>query len=394
MSRSLPAAARNPFEFGRELAPDELVDREEDLAALTRVVANRGKLFFIGPRRFGKTSILNAVAHRLEARGTLVLRYDAEAYESLRLLAQALLTGAARKLSGPLTKAGAVITRLFGRLKPEVNYDLAAHKLSVRIDAGPAGKSSDLPILTDVLDGIEKLARQRKKPVVIILDEFQQVVREGGEAAERQLRAVIQRHRQVSYIFAGSRTRLLADLTSDPGRAFWKLGERRFLGPIPRPDFRRFLSRGFTKAGFKVTAEGVERILDAAEDVPYNVQRLASACWERLRVRDDRVLTPEAVEDALRAVVQAEHPAYTQLWLSLTTAQKKALKAVIEQGGRELLARAVLHHHGLAASSMQRALQALDSLGVVREDDGDQAGVRYRLEDPFLGAWLALVQEQ
>ena len=51
MARPLPGGIRNPFEFGRELAPDELVDREPELAAITRTVANHGKLFFIGPRR-------------------------------------------------------------------------------------------------------------------------------------------------------------------------------------------------------------------------------------------------------------------------------------------------------------------------------------------------------
>ena len=392
MARSLPPRTRNPFEFGRELAPDELVDRDTELAAITRAVANRGKLFFIGPRRYGKTSILNAVEHRLAARGTVVLRYDAEAFESLTLLAQALLTGAARKLTGPVAKAGGVIARLFSRLKPEVNYDLAAHRLTVRIAAGPGGKGSELPVLTEVLDGIERLAAGSKKPVVVILDEFQQVVREGGEAAERQIRAAIQRHRHVSYVFAGSKTRLLADLTSDPGRAFWKLGERLFLQAVPREDFRPFLARGFRTAGFKTTSEGIERILDAAEDVPYNVQRLASACWERLRVGEDRVLTAAAVDQALRAVVLSENPAYTQIWTNLTRAQKTALKAVIEEGGRELLGRAVLQRHDLAASTMQRALQALDTMGIVREDESGGA-IRFRLEDPFFPAWLAVAQE-
>jgi len=241
------------------------------------------------------------------------------------------------------------------------------------------------------LDGIERLAARERRPVAVVLDEFQQVIREGGEAAERQLRAAIQRHRHVSYVFAGSKTRLLADLTSDPGRAFWKLGQRLFLGPIPRADFRAFLVKGFSFAGFSATPEGVERILDAAEDVPYNVQRLASACWEELRVAPERKLTPQAVDGALRGVVQGENPAYMQLWQSLTQVQKKALKAVIETHGRELLARAVLQRHGLAASSMQRALRSLDALGVIREDESAE-NVRYRLEDPFLAAWLPVAQ--
>jgi DNA-binding IclR family transcriptional regulator len=64
---------------------------------------------------------------------------------------------------------------------------------------------------------------------------------------------------------------------------------------------------------------------------------------------------------------------------------------VIERGGRELLGREVLQAHGLAASSMQRALQALDARGVVREDE-DGGRIRYRLEDPFLATWIAEAQ--
>jgi predicted transcriptional regulator len=80
-----------------------------------------------------------------------------------------------------------------------------------------------------------------------------------------------------------------------------------------------------------------------------------------------------------------------QLWHSLTRAQKKALKAVIERQGRELLAREVLEAHELAASSMQRALQALDARGVIREEE-EPGRMRWRLEDPFIAAWIGEVQ--
>ena len=50
---------------------------------------------------------------------------NAEAYETPALLAQALLTGAARKLAGPLDRVGDTMRRVFGRLRPEVYYDLA-----------------------------------------------------------------------------------------------------------------------------------------------------------------------------------------------------------------------------------------------------------------------------
>ena len=98
--RALPASPKNPFEFGRELNADELVDREAELELVRRTIVNRGRLFFIGPRRYGKTSVLHAAEELLSREGVVVLRHNAEACESVSLLAQALLTGAARRLAG------------------------------------------------------------------------------------------------------------------------------------------------------------------------------------------------------------------------------------------------------------------------------------------------------
>ena len=149
-------------------------------------------------------------------------------------------------------------------------------------------------------------------------------------------------------------------MTGDPGRAFWKLGERHFLGPIPRPDFLAFLRRGFETYGHEPSDEALVRLLDVADDVPYNVQRIAYVAWELLRVEPDTPLTMEVVERALTTIITQEHPAYAQLWTSLTTPQKKVLKAVILEGGRGLTSADVLRRHGVAAATMHKTLGVLD----------------------------------
>ncbi len=53
---------KNPFQFGRELAPPDLVDRQNEIATCVGTVQNRERLFLIGPRRYGKTSILKAAS--------------------------------------------------------------------------------------------------------------------------------------------------------------------------------------------------------------------------------------------------------------------------------------------------------------------------------------------
>jgi hypothetical protein len=390
---------RNPFEYGRELGRDELVDRKDELRQVVRSLENIGKLFLIGPRRYGKTSLLGAAASVAEDGGTLVLRYDAERYESLDLLAAAVLSGATRRLASTTERAGALLARVASALRPEVAYDIKEQSVSVSLGAAKDATGNALPVLVDVLDAIERMAEATERPVVVILDEFQHVIKQGGEHAERQIRAAVQTHRRVGYVFAGSATRMLADMTSDPGRAFYKLGARLFLGLIPRDEFTAFLRGGFEHAGFTVDDAALVRILDLTHDVPYSVQRLAHECWECLRVNaaemtagDATHLTVDQVERALVRVLRQEDAAYTQIWNSLKLQQKRALKAAVVEDGRSLLSSDVSRRHKVPTGSMQKALAALDELGIVREESVAGA-VRYVLEDPLLGRWLRWSQQ-
>ncbi len=398
-SKARPRAG-NPFDFGRAVRAAAIVDREDEIARLSEAVHNGERLFLIGPRRYGKTSLLNVVQDRLEGEGVLVLRYDVEKFETTELLAKALLSGAIRALTGTVERIGAAanrqITRFFGggALRPEVSYDLMSQSISVSFGAHRRSSGSDLPLLTDVLDGIDAMAKARDKIVAVVLDEFQQLVVTGGITAERQIRAAIQTHQHVSYIFAGSKTRLLTDMTSNHARPFYRMGSALFLGPVPRDAFTRFIHDGFEKRGFPVATGGVERILDLAEDVPYNVQRLAHRCWDLLRASDAGALaslTPTFVERTLERIVLEDDATYTQLWVSLTEVQKKSLKAVIGNEGLQLLSQGVAAEYGVPPASMQKALKALDNRGIIRQEQSLGA-TRFRLDDPFFATWLRAAQ--
>jgi hypothetical protein len=389
------APMRNPFEFGRELTAAELVDREDELAAVLQTMRGGGRLFLIGPRRYGKTSLLRAAAERAEAAGVVVLRHDAEAYPTLARLAEAVVAEAARRLTGPVEKAGQKVRAFFGALRPEVSYDPLTNGWSVSLAAAAAEQSAPT-LLVDVLGGLDRLAADAERPVAVVLDEFQHVIENrDGLAAERQLRAAVQTHAHVAYVFAGSKTTLLSEMTSDPSRPFYRLGERLFLGAVPREDFRPFIRGGFEQADLAITEEAVETILDLSEDVPYNVQRLAYACWNEAQSQqqgpggDGEPLDAEGVRAALDRLVRRDDPFYTQAWNRLSATQRSALLALVEHEGSGLYSREVLRRTGLPLSTMRTALDALVKTGIAREDEA-RGGVRLRLEDPFFTAWLRM----
>ena len=382
---------RNPFQYGRELAPADLVDRQEEIATCIRTVQNRERLFLIGPRRYGKTSILKAASETLQGQGAIVFRYSVEAYPTIEMLVSRLVADATEKLAGGREKASEKVRKFFARLRPEVTFNVTERSWSATLGVSSGTPHEQTQLLVDGLGGVERLAAEASAPVGIMLDEFQHLIELSGRSAEGQLRSAVQQHASLGYIFAGSKTRMLIEMTTEASRPFYRLGERLFVGPVPRADFHGFLHHGFVRAGFKVGEGALEAVLDLAEEVPYNVQMLAHACWNELALgRRGATLTVAVVRQVLERVVRQDDPFYTQVWNLLTSAQQKALIAVVREKGQNLHSSRVLRESGLSQPTMQRALAALKSRDLIREEER-LGQTRLRLEDPFFGTWLALL---
>ena len=387
----------NPFQFGRELGTEELVDRTAEVEEVMRTVRQGGKLFVIGPRRYGKTSILKTAEDRLLAEGAVVLRYNAESFPTFDLLVARIVADAAKHLKGNVERAGEQVRKLFTRLRPEVSFNVTDLEWTVKLGAAEADtEDHHVALLVEALDGVERLAQAQPKnrAVGLIIDEFQKIAEIGGQGAEAQLRAAIQQHKRTGYVFAGSKTRLLTAMTLDAARPFYRLGSLRFIGPVPRADFLEFLRTKFSESRFKVVEkeDPLALILTLAEEVPYNVQLLAHACWEQLRggaTTNERALTEAVVRQALERVVRQYDPFYTQLWNGLTAIQQKTLTAALAADGINLQSMKMVKAVGKGASTLKRALDALLARDILREEES-LGSLRMRFEDPFFGHWIRM----
>ncbi len=378
----------NPFRFGGELARADLVNREEEIAEVLSTVRSGEKLFLIGPRRYGKTSLLNAAIGQGEAEGMILLSFNAEAFPTLTDLTRRIFAETTRRLISPTRKAGQEVKRIFTRLKPEISVDLAEQTISASFGLEPEQAAEAAPLLVEVLDGVEQLAQKVSKPVGLILDEFQQVITLGGQNAEGQLRAALQRHRKVGYVFAGSDTRMLAEMTTDRSRPFYRLGARRFLSALPDQQVRDWLIARFAAGGFRLSAEAADYLIEMAERVPYDIQLLAHTCWNLLLGQKKRTLSQELIAAAGDLLIGQNDPVFNSIWNQLSPNQKTALLAVINEEGKMMTSQQALRRYRLAAATMQKSLTALRDKGVIRSEETFQAA-RWRFEDPLFKRWLA-----
>jgi len=396
-------APDNPFWYGREVGA--LVGRDADVAATVHTLTNAERLFLLAPRRFGKTSVLEVAASEVAAHGMAVLRYDAESYDTIPLLARAMATEATQLFAASPDRGGEIARRFFHTLRPAASFDLSDQRLTVDFDLTPEQRRHPAVVLADVLEGIEQLADTHGRPTAVILDEFQEILIEGGDRAADHLRRAVESHRFVGYAFASSRARTITGVTGPPSGPFWKLGPTRVLGPVPRADFRPFVRRGLESASAMVDDDAIDHIFELAEDVPYNVQWLSSACRDAVRLGHAHTsahapaITTATVDAVLEQLVNDGHAMYAQTWINLTNAQRRTLRAIADERanesgderGDDFRLTEVAGAHGLPPSTMQRTLVALEERSLIRYI-ASPTGTRWSLGDPFFAHWLARAQ--
>ena len=377
----------NPFQYGAELKPAQVVNRKQEIRDVTRAVAEHGRVFLLGPRRFGKTAILRAATVAAQRAGAIVIRLDAEAYSGVDGLVRAVVTESARLLKSDAARTGEKIMKFFSRLRPVVSYNPMDNSWSGSIIADPGAAADQTPLFIEAVDGVARLAADIKKPTALVIDEFHKIIQWGGENTEAQIRAAVQRHTEIGFVFAGSKTTLLNDMTLNPARPFYRMGVRHFLGPLPREEFRRFITRGFETGDYRVDPKAVEDILDVSEDVPYNVQALSSVAWEMLGDEEGSALTTQLIRRSLALLVGRDGPFYLTVWNGLTSTQQRVLTAAVRERGVGLSSGAVTQKYGVSASTISKTLRFLEEREILRREE-QKDSVRWRLEDPFFAAWL------
>ena len=139
-----------------------------------------------------------------------------------------------------LALVGEQVRNFFSRLRPELSFNITQDASSAKLGMNVAStQEAYLTLLVEALNGLEALAaaQPKSRPVGLIVDEFQKIIELGGTQAESQIRAAIQRHKRVGYVFAGSKTRMLTAMTMDAASPFYRLGAVRFIGAVPEADF-------------------------------------------------------------------------------------------------------------------------------------------------------------
>ena len=280
-----------------------------------------------------------------------------------------------------------LLHQIFGNLNPSFTFNPAEGTFDATLGIKASEPEEQAPVLIEALNNLERLAAQSKQKVGLVLDEFQHLLTLGGAGVEGQLRAAIQLHEHVGYVFAGSQTSLLTDMIVNPARPFYRLGEPLFIKEVPWPDFLVYLRAGFAKLKCKAEDETFAYLYQLAEAVPYHVQLLARTCWDEVSRNPKRQLVRADVDAAQTTLTNLFDPYHASLWAGLTTNQQKALRLIAQNVTNGMTARLTLKQADLTAGTMSKSLLALERMSIIRKEVA-QATQQFRFEDPLFKQWI------
>src|SRR5262245_6369432 len=275
--------ASNPFVYGEVVTAPAFADREDERARLSRDLSEGQKVFLISPRRYGKSSLIRGVMRSLAAERILTVEVTVAASSSyvgfLEAYARALLS-AETPVSGLRRWAAELLTGV----RPELRFDAQAAGQARFAVTFPAVRSArdTARLASEVFALPGRIAAARKQRMAIALDEFQAIAAFDEGNVEHALRAAVQEQRSVGYVFAGSEPSLMERMLT-PRRPFYKAGPVVRLDKIDEGLFADFIETKFTRSGIR-TEDGLgAAIVDLAQNVPYDVQRLAHETWDDVR---------------------------------------------------------------------------------------------------------------
>jgi len=226
----------------------------------------------IGPRRYGKTSLLGELLRRAAGDGMATVLVDLEDVLSIGELVVRIERAYDRALKGTVRRHVEALFSVWN-----VGLSLGAGGFTAAFTANPRVNSE--AVLLRILDLPRALHDRTGKRTVVVLDEIQDILAIPG--ADGKLRSVIQHHGvAAAYAFAGSAPGLMARLFEDPRRPLLEQAVPIELPPLDPDGVARHVERRF-RGSNRRPGRALAPLVEFTRGHPQRSMLLAHHLWER-----------------------------------------------------------------------------------------------------------------
>jgi hypothetical protein len=370
-----------------EFQYDTLIDRinycnrVEEVAVINTMMSRNQKLVLYGPRRFGKTSLMQNVIvpdylkANKNAVAVMVDFMDVTDLQSIeRRITQSIVN--AFRAHAPISDFIASMAQYFKQLSLTFEIDPSSGQPSASLKGG---RGKEQKTIEDFFNAIKQISIDR--PVILMLDEFQDI--SFIPEATALIRKCLQQLTKVPTIISGSKRRLLTNMFASARAPFFGFGDELVLGPIAIDDWHRYFNARLSTIGKKIERSVLQEICVMVNDVPNAISEIGF--W----IKHDSILSPLLtsieISNSIDRLIRTKEQTFRYHLAPFSPKEKSIIEGIARTGylmqpsSKDFLQKVTSN-----ASSIKKTLTKLERLGVV-EWELDRG---FRLSDPLLGLFV------
>ncbi len=369
----------NPFQYGKEVSGENFCNRKKEIEDLLNHMRSSGNLMVYSQRRFGKTSLIKKSLDIARAEGMVTVYADLSSVLSERIFVDVYSRAISQALVGPIDKMLILAKEIFKRLRPTATIDDTTQMPKIELEIDPKESAKNIE---DVMDSVERYQKKLGRKIVVCLDEIQEIGRLSTDYLEKVMRSHIQTHKDICYVFCGSKRHLIYEMFNNPNRPFYRSAAPYPIDKIPRNELISFVKSRFKSTSKSINDEAALRIMELCEDHPYYVQYFCHILWDQTTKTP---VTVTDVENAVDVLLSREWAAYSNTWDLLPLQQKRMLVALAKKNpddkmtSGDFLSRFELGYPSVASAAL---------LSLEKKDMVDKQSGEYTIIDVMFRRWI------
>ena len=367
----------NPFIIKGYVSKEYFCDRKTELETLHRNVLNGVNTTLISPRKMGKSGLIFRYFDDLqvEIQAIYVDIYSSRSLNDfIKLMAEAILLKFPEK-----SKIGKEFMKFLKGLRPVISFNPFTNLPQIQIEY----QSPQEVIYT--LQGLLSFLEEQNTPIVVAIDEFQQINVYPEKNIEAILRTYIQQLKNIQFIFCGSNKSMMTEMFTHAKRPFFASTRLLYLDKIDQTEYEGFIRNHFEANRKFISDDALSAILEWTKSHTYYTQNLCNYIFSMKTNNVDI----ETVKSAMDDILKENESFFFQYRQLLTPAQWNFMIAVAKENEvTQITSQKFLsqYHIGTPANS-RRILQALIDKELILEN-WSQENSSYQVYDVFLSRWL------
>ena len=369
----------NPFQYGVVIDDSAFCNRKEEIAYLKNQINNGYSTWLFSPRRFGKTSLVEKVFRELnDSIGIYLDLYNIKSKDDFCRKYSKVIAKALFNWKDDINRLTKSLSEAFKNLSPTVSFDEFGNP-SFSLNIQKVEKQEDIETILEIP---YRISMKTSKRVCIAFDEFQEI-RRIDPFLLNWMRSSFQRHKNISYIFSGSKQSMMEDIFSSAQSPFYEFAAKMNLSNISRDELFTFINDNFTKHDLPIETHTVDKILEKSECHPHFTQYFASVVFDLVKAGIDQ--STDNFQDLwMKKIIIPQSDVFQDIYDQLTNSQRAALQAAAKLDEPGIFAEETRNKFGLpVSSSLNEALKALQKKGLVYKVEEF-----YKITNPIFKEWL------